>query len=107
MDGTRDKLHNELRQAEAAQANSKYVLHLYIAGSSPRSLRAVAKVKGLCGSLQDRCELKIIDIFQQPLLAKADQIIAVPTLVKKLPCPVRLFVGDLSDSDTILACLTS
>jgi len=97
----------EFRQAEEARAGSTFVLHLYIAGSSPRSQRAVAKVKGLCSQLTNSCELKVIDIFQQPLLAKADQIIAVPSLVKKAPDPIRLFVGDMSDSDTILACLTS
>lgn len=98
---------NESRQAGAAQAGGKYHLHLYIAGSSPRSQLAVVRIKTLCEALKDRCELKIVDIFQQPLLAKVDQIVAVPTLVKKAPDPVRLFVGDMSDSDTILACLTS
>ena len=106
VDATRDNLY-VFQRAEIAKANSKYVLYLYIAGASPRSLRAVTKVKGLCESLQDRYELKVIDIFQQPLLAKVDQIIAVPTLVKKLPTPVRLFVGDMSDTDVVLECLTS
>ncbi len=92
-------------RAEAAQAGSDYVLTLYIAGSSPRSQLAVTRVKGLCESLEPSCELNVIDIFQQPHLAKADQIVAVPTLVKKLPKPVRLFVGDMTDSDTLLASL--
>ncbi len=82
------------------------VLYLFIAGSALRSQRAVANVKRLCDEASISVEqLKIIDIFQQPALARTEQIIAVPTLVKKLPKPVRLFVGDMADRDEILAAI--
>lgn len=82
------------------------VLYLFIAGSTLRSQRAVANVKKLCAEASISMEqLKIIDIFQQPALAKTEQIIAVPTLVRKLPKPMRFFVGDLADRDKILAAI--
>lgn len=87
-------------------ANQKYVLQLYIAGSTPRSQRAIINIKKICQEyLNNVYELQVIDIFQQPLLAKAEQIFAVPTLVKKLPIPKRLYIGDMSDTQTILASL--
>lgn len=86
----------------------RYVLHLYIAGSTPRSQQAVMNVKRICYTyLQNICELKIIDIFQQPLLAKKDQIFAVPALIKKLPIPQRLVIGDMADTDMITALIKS
>lgn len=82
------------------------VLYLFIAGSTLRSQRAVANVKRLCVEAAISADhLKIIDILQQPALAKTEQIIAVPTLVRKLPEPVRFFVGDLADWDEILAAI--
>lgn len=82
------------------------VLYLFVAGSTLRSQRAVANMKRLCDQAAfDPGQVKIIDIFQQPALARTEQIIAVPTLVKKLPKPVRLFVGDLADTAAILAAL--
>jgi circadian clock protein KaiB len=81
----------------------EYVLRLYIAGATPKSIRAVANIKEIChASLGDRYELEIIDIYQQPTLAKGEQVIAAPTLVKKLPLPLRKFIGDLSDTERIL-----
>lgn len=89
----------------AGQGNG-CVLYLFIAGSTFRSQRAVANVKRLCDEAAISVEqLKIIDIFEQPALAKTEQIIAVPTLVKKLPKPVRVFVGDLADRREIAAAL--
>jgi circadian clock protein KaiB len=91
-----------------SMAGETYVLRLYIAGSTPRSRQAIVNVKKICQScLQNIYELKIIDIFQQPLLAKKDQVFAVPTLIKKLPNPRRLFIGDMSDTDMIAAHLKS
>ena len=79
---------------------------MFIAGSTLRSQRAVANVKRLCAEAAISAEqLTIIDIFEQPALAKTEQIIAVPTLLKKLPKPVRLFVGDLADREVVLAAL--
>ena len=80
-----------------------YVLRLYVAGTSARSLRAIKNAREICDEhLEGRYELEVIDVFQQPTLAKDDQIVAVPTLIKKLPLPLRRFIGDLSDRKVIL-----
>jgi len=81
----------------------KYILRLYIAGTTPRSTRAVANIREICEhNLNGRYELEVIDIYQKPALAKDEQIIAAPTLVKQLPLPLRRFIGDLSDTQRIL-----
>ena len=83
--------------------NKQYVLRLYVAGTSAKSVRAVANIKEICeDSLKDRYDLEVIDIYQQPVLLKGEQIIAAPTLVKKLPPPLRRFIGDMSDTERIL-----
>jgi circadian clock protein KaiB len=87
----------------AAPASKKVILRLYIAGSSARSTRAIQNAKEICDQhLAGTYELEVIDIFLQPTLAKDDQILAVPTLIKKLPLPLRRFIGDLSDRDVVL-----
>lgn len=95
------------RQGEATgSAPITYELRLYIAGSSPRSQQAVANVRNLCENLLlGNCDLKVVDIFQQPQAAKDDQIVAVPTLIKKSPKPVRIFIGDMSNKHEILLAL--
>ena len=81
----------------------QYVLRLYVAGVTPRSVRAIENVKGVCEThLKGRYTLQVIDIYQQPALAKGDQIIAVPTLLKKLPVPLRTLIGDLSNVERVL-----
>jgi circadian clock protein KaiB len=87
-----------------AKAKSKeYVLRLYVAGTTSRSMRAVANIKEICeNSLKNRYDLQVIDIYQQPVLVKGEQIIAAPTLIKKLPLPLRRFIGDMSDTERIL-----
>jgi circadian clock protein KaiB len=81
----------------------KYVLRLYIAGTSARSSRAVANIRQICErNLNGRYDLEVIDIYQRPALARGEQIIAAPTLVKMLPAPLRRFIGDLSDTQRIL-----
>jgi len=86
-----------------AAAPSKYDLCLYIAGNSPRSRQAVVNMKKMCADFPSGvCILKVVDILQQPQEAKDNQIIAVPTLIKKMPKPVRLFIGDMSNSNDIL-----
>jgi circadian clock protein KaiB len=83
--------------------NKEYVLRLYIAGTTSKSMRAVANIKEICeSSLKNRYDLEVIDIYQQPVLVKGEQIIAAPTLVKKLPLPLRKFIGDMSDTERIL-----
>jgi circadian clock protein KaiB len=87
----------------AAPRPEKVVLRLYIAGSSDRSTRAIQNAKEICDEhLAGTYELDVVDLFKQPTLAKDDQILAVPTLIKKLPLPLRRFIGDLSDRDVVL-----
>jgi len=78
-------------------------LRLYVAGQTPNSIRAIENMKRICEEfLKGRYDLEVIDIYQQPVLAKGDQIIAVPTLIKKLPLPLRKFIGDMSATERIL-----
>jgi circadian clock protein KaiB len=84
-------------------ATKEYVLCLYITGMAQRSATALAAIRALCDEhLAGRYELKVIDLYRQPGLAGADQIIATPTLVKRLPVPVRRLVGDLSNRKRVL-----
>ena len=78
----------------------KHLLLLYVAGMSPKSSRSIVNILKLCEeNLKDSYELKVIDIYQQPHLAKEAQIIATPTLIKKLPLPLRKLIGDMSDRE--------
>ena len=84
-------------------SEGRYVLRLYVTGMTPRSTEAFASIKALCEDrLQGRYELEVIDIYQHPQLAIDEQIIAVPTLVKELPAPLRRLVGDLSNKERVL-----
>ena len=81
----------------------EYVLRLYVTGMTPKSVRAIVNVKRICEEhLRGRYELDIIDIYQQPTLARGEQIIAVPALIKKMPRPLRLLIGDMSDDARVL-----
>jgi len=110
-DGERP-LKTELRNAtevfeEALKGNAlkraKYILRLYVTGSTGRSLRAIHNLKKLCEEhLPDDYDLQVIDIYKDPAAAREAQIIAAPTLVKKLPQPIRRFVGDLSNTQKVL-----
>ncbi len=89
----------ELRKKE----KEKYILRLYVTGMTPKSTKAIQNVKKICEEhLKGRCDLEIIDIYQQPTLAKGEQIIAAPTLIKKLPLPLRKFIGDMANTERIL-----
>lgn len=80
-----------------------WVLRLYVAGQSPRSLRALANVRKICGELlPGRHDLEVIDLYQQPELAQDAQIIALPTLVRESPKPHRMLIGDLSNTQDVL-----
>lgn len=82
---------------------TKYVLRLFVTGILPNSARAVVNIKAICEKyLKNRYELEIIDIYQQPELAKAEDIIAVPVLIKKFPLPEERMIGDLSNIDEVL-----
>jgi circadian clock protein KaiB len=92
-----------LEKAVLAPLRAHYVLRLYVAGMTPRSTTAFAAIKAICEErLQGRYDLEVIDIYQQPGLAKIEQIVAAPTLVKKLPAPLRRLIGDLSTKERVL-----
>jgi circadian clock protein KaiB len=87
----------------ATQPPVKCLLRLYVAGATARSQQAILRARELCKTEFDgNCELEVIDIYQQPILARDGQIVATPTLVKELPRPVRRFIGDLSHRSRIL-----
>jgi circadian clock protein KaiB len=78
-------------------------LRLYVAGESAASLTAFANLKTLCEThLKDRYEIEIVDLLEHPRLARGDEIVAIPTLVRQLPTPIRKIIGDLSDTDRVL-----
>lgn len=83
--------------------SSRYVLRLYVAGTSPKSVNAIANIKKICEeNLQGRYELDVIDLYQQPQLAQGEQIIALPTLIRELPPPLRRIIGDMSNTERVL-----
>jgi circadian clock protein KaiB len=95
-----------LNDAIAAASTERFVLRLFVSGLSARSRRAIDNIKQLCEAhLAGRYELQIIDIYQQPELAKDQQLIAVPTLIKKLPLPLRKLVGDMNDRARVMVML--
>ena len=102
------KSHSNRTSPQAAEqsgaSNSEhYVLRLYIAGTTPRSMRAIANIRKICDeNLRNRYDLEVIDVSKNPKLAADEQIIAAPTLIKKLPQPLRRFIGDMSETDRIL-----
>jgi circadian clock protein KaiB len=80
-----------------------WTLRLYVAGQTPRSLAAIANLKRLCEQyLPKRYTIEVVDLVQNPQLARGDQILAIPTLVRKLPVPMRKIIGDLSNTDRVL-----
>lgn len=91
-------------KSAAQKAESKrYVLRLYIAGQTPKSVLAIANIQRICEEeLQGQYDLEVIDLYQQPQLAQGEQIVAVPTLIKKLPPPLRRIIGDMSDTERML-----
>ena len=96
---------NETKRLINAKAKSRfsrvadhYVLHLFVAGATDRSRQAILRVRELCEtSLKDRVKLRVIDIYQQPELARKNQIVATPTLIIELPPPLRRFIGNLTN----------
>src|SRR5687768_7538518 len=90
----------EFRDLAAHSAAAKYVLRLYVSGMTARSTEAINNLTTICEQhLKDRYELEVIDIYKHPDLTETDQIIATPTLVKKLPLPLRRLVGTLSNEE--------
>lgn len=98
----RDQI-KDLTKAAKASAGATYVLKLYVAGITPRSKNAIQSVTEICEKyLKGRYELEIIDIYQQPTLAAGEQIIAAPTLIKKLPAPLRRMIGNMANEEKVL-----
>lgn len=92
-----------LEKATRKAQQQKFVLRLYIAGMTPRSREALRTVSEICANeLAGRCDLEVIDLYQHPTLAQGEQIVAVPTLIKKLPAPLRRFIGSMADKEKIL-----
>jgi len=84
-------------------SKDKYILRLYITGATSRSVLAITNLKKICDEYLDgRYELEVIDLYQKPQLAKDEQIIAAPTLIKKLPLPFRRIIGDMSNKEKVL-----
>jgi circadian clock protein KaiB len=87
----------------AASPNDSWILRLYVAGQTPRAVTAFANLKKLCEEhLAGKYSIEVIDLLKSPKLAKGDQIVALPTLVRKLPKPVRMIIGDLSNTEKVL-----
>ena len=88
-----------LEKALATRPTGKYVLRLYVAGATDRSRQAILRARALCETeFKDNFELEVIDVYQQPILARDGQIVATPTLVREFPQPVRRLIGDLSNA---------
>src|SRR3990170_1569555 len=102
MPGTKTKTRARPRTLDPGKPQV-WNLRLYVAGQTPKSLRAFANLKELCEErLKGRYQIEVIDLMENPQLARGDQIVAVPTLVRKLPEPVRKIIGDLSNSERAL-----
>lgn len=87
----------------AAEPDEQGTLRLYVAGQSPNSTAAFDNLKRLCEErLKGRCRIEVIDLLKNPRLAKDDQILAIPTVVRRLPLPVRRIIGDLSNTERVL-----
>ncbi len=89
--------------ATETAAGEKFLLRLYVAGQTPKSLTAFANLRRICETyLAGRYEIEVIDLLERPQLARGDEIIAIPTLVRKLPEPITKLIGDLSDTERVL-----
>ncbi len=106
MKKTKKEIQGAARAFELALATANtvsYLLRLYVSGATPQSVRAIANIKKICEEhLKGRYDLEVIDLYQKPKLAKGEQIIATPTLIKKLPPPLRRIIGDMSVTARVL-----
>lgn len=93
----------EFEEALKRLSEEKYVLRLFVAGMNPKSIQAIENIKAICEKyLPGRYQLEVIDVYQQPILAKDGQIVAAPTLIKELPPPLRKLVGSMADTERVL-----
>lgn len=90
-------------QAKPTQSADQYLLRLYVAGQTPKCMTAFVNLKKICEEhLAGQYQIEVIDLLENPTLARGDQILAIPTLVRKLPEPVRKIIGDLSNTERVL-----
>jgi len=90
-------------RSRARPSKKSWELRLYVAGQTPKSLAAFANLKKICEEhLAGQYHIEVIDLLKKPQLASGDQILAIPTLVRKLPSPIRKIIGDLSDTERVL-----
>ena len=93
----------ETRRSQSKPSTERYRLRLYVAGQTPSSIRAFANLKRICDThLADQYEIEVIDLLKNPMLASGDQILAIPTLVRTLPPPIKKIIGDLSNTERVL-----
>ena len=104
MASTHEPAPMELHSAPAASASDEHFdLRLYVAGQTPRSATALSNLRKICEThLAGKYRIQVIDLLENPTLARGDQILAIPTLVRKLPVPVRKIIGDLSNTERVL-----
>jgi circadian clock protein KaiB len=101
--GTTEKAARPRKPVRAPRVADKFTLRLYVAGQTPKSIRAFANLKVLCDEhLHGRYQIEVIDLLEHPEQARGAQIVAIPTLVIKLPQAVRKIIGDLSNTDRVL-----
>ena len=90
-------------EAHAKRGEEKYVLRLYVAGMGPKSVQAINNLKKICEEyLPGKCQLEVIDIYQDPIYAKDGQIVAATTLIKELPLPLKKIIGSMADTERVL-----
>ena len=93
----------KFEKAVADTGSGRYILRLYVAGATPQSIKAITNLKRICEEhLAQRYDLEVINIYQKPALLEGEQILATPTLIKKLPLPLRKFIGDMANTEKIL-----
>ena len=102
-DDNRTTVAGEEEDQTRAESACQYELRLYVAGQTPRSMEAFSNLKKICEEhLKGSYSIEVIDLLENPRLAKGDQILAIPTLVRRLPEPVRKIIGTLADTETVL-----
>src|SRR5689334_21343276 len=100
---SRGKSSNGRAPQSASDERNRWNLRLYVAGQTPRSVTAFKNLKDICEEyLKGQYHIEVVDLMENPTLARGDQILAVPTLVRKLPQPIRKIIGDLSDTERVL-----
>lgn len=101
---SREPAENRADLTVVANVDEVWTLRLYVAGNSPKSIAAYENLKRVCETyLTARYEIEVVDLIEHPRLARSDEILAIPTLVRRVPSPTRKVIGDLSDTDRVLS----